>query len=181
MQRRLATCQPKIVAVISDRPGAFGLERARQAGIPAVCLPFAPFRGQPDARHDYDRALADTVAGFRPDWIVLAGWMRLLSRAFLDRFSDQVVNLHPAQPGAFPGTARHRTGLRAFQQGQISDTGVMVHLVPDEGVDDGPVLVWEAVPIMIDDTLADLQARIHAVEHRLLPDTLRRLIVGEPR
>jgi folate-dependent phosphoribosylglycinamide formyltransferase PurN len=80
----------QVVAVISNRPAAYGLQRANQAGVPAVAFP--PERGQ--ARPAYDEALAALVAAANPDWVVLAGWMRLLSRAFLDRFPNRVINLH---------------------------------------------------------------------------------------
>ena len=169
----------QVVAVISNKADAYGLERARRAGVPALCLPFPPFRDLPNARRVYDAALAELTAGFQPDWVVLAGWMRLLTMPFLSRFPGRVVNLHPAPPGAFPGTHAIARAFAAFHQGEITETGVMVHLVPDEGVDDGPILAWEPVPIYPSDTLADLEARIHAVEHRLLPETLGRLIAGQ--
>lgn len=167
----------QVVAVVSNKGDAFGLERARRAGIPALHFAPAPFRDRPDARRAYDAALADLVAGFRPDWVVLAGWMRLLTMPFLGRFPGRVVNLHPAQPGQFPGAHAIARAYEASRRGEIGETGVMVHLVPDEGVDDGPVLAWEPVPILPTDALADLEARIHAVEHRLLPATLRRLSI----
>jgi formyltetrahydrofolate-dependent phosphoribosylglycinamide formyltransferase len=169
----------QVAAVVSNKAEALGLERARRAGIPALPFAAAPFRSHPDPRRAYDAALADLVAGFRPDWVVLAGWMRLLTMPFLARFPGRVLNLHPAQPGAFPGAHAIERAYEAFWRGETSATGVMVHLVPDEGVDDGPVLAWEPVPILPTDTLADLQARVHAVEHRLLPETLRRLIAAE--
>ncbi len=169
----------RVVAVVSNKAGAFGLERARRAGVPAIHLAPTPFGSLPGSRQDYDAALAELVGGFQPDWVVLAGWMRLLTLSFLSRFPGRVVNLHPAQPGAFPGVHAIERAYEAFGRGEIVETGVMVHLVPNEGVDDGPVLAWEAVPIYPTDTLVDLETRIHAVEHRLLPETLRRLIAGE--
>lgn len=169
----------QVAAVISNKAEAFGLERARRAGAPAIYLSPAPFRDLPDPRRAYDAALAELATGFRPDWVVLAGWMRLLTMPFLARFPGRVVNLHPARPGAFPGIHAIERAYQAYRRGEISETGVMVHLVPDEGMDDGPVLAWEAVPILPTDALPDLEARVHAVEHRLLPATLRRLIAGE--
>jgi formyltetrahydrofolate-dependent phosphoribosylglycinamide formyltransferase len=169
----------QVVAVISNRASAYGLERARRAGVPAIHLPFAPFRELPNARRVYDAALAELVAHFAPDWVVLAGWMRILSMAFLSRFPNRVVNLHPAKPGAFPGVRAIERAWEAARRGEIQETGLMVHLVPDEGVDTGPVLAWEPVPIRPEDTLQALEARVHQVEHRLLPATLKRLITGE--
>ena len=164
----------EVAAVISNRAGAYGLERARLAGVPALVLP----KPKELDRHAYDRQLTDLVQSYRPDWVVLAGWMRLLSQVFLDHFSGRVINLHPALPGTFPGTHSIERAYHAYQMKQIEQTGVMVHLVPDEGVDSGPVLAQEAVLIYPEDTLSSLEERMHQVEHRLLVDTLRRKITG---
>lgn len=161
-----------VVAVISDQPDAFGLERARRANVPAVVHEKSPTQD----RAAYDAELAALVASFNPDWIVLAGWMRLLTTNMLDRFPGQVVNLHPALPATFPGTHAIERAFNAYQRGEIEHTGVMVHLVPDEGVDSGPVLAKELVSIQPTDTLETLQARVHATEHRLLVTTLNSLV-----
>jgi len=154
----------EVAAVVSNKRDAFGLERARQAGVPALIKP----RPKEQDRREYDAELAELVASYSPDWVILAGWMRVLSSNFLDRFPSRVINLHPALPGTFPGTHAIERAFEAYQQGKIQVTGVMVHLVPDEGVDCGPVLLQEEVPILAEDTLESLEARIHAVEHRLL-------------
>ncbi len=161
-----------VVAVISNKDTAYGLTRARAANVPALVC--AKERSQD--RPAYDAQLADLVASFQPDWVILAGWMRILSMPFLARFPQRVVNLHPALPGTFPGTDAIERALNAFQSHSIEHTGVMVHLVPDEGVDCGPVLASEVVPILAQDTLPTLEARVHAVEHRLLVQTIKRLI-----
>ncbi|MCL4395425.1 MAG: phosphoribosylglycinamide formyltransferase, partial [Chloroflexi bacterium] len=88
----------------------------------------------------------------------------------------RVINLHPALPGAFPGTHAIERAWAAYRRGEIAHTGVMVHRVPDEGVDSGPVLAQETVSIYPDDSVVTLEERIHAVEHRLLVETLRQLI-----
>ena len=162
---------PRIVAALSDRPVAAALERARAAGIQAVALPI--LKGQ--ARGEYDAALADEVAASRPDCILLLGWMRLLSGAFLSRFPGKVVNLHPALPGMFPGTHAIERALEAFRAGAIRETGVMTHFVPDEGVDSGPVIRVETVLIYPGDALQELEARVHAAEHRIVLETLQSL------
>lgn len=164
----------QVAAVVSNKREAFGLERARRAGIPAIARP----RPKEQDRRAYDGELADLVASHQPDWIILAGWMRILSSDFLDRFPGRVINLHPALPGAFPGTHAIERAFDAHQKGEIRATGVMVHLVPDEGVDCGPVLLQEEVPIREDDTLESLEARIHAVEHRLLVAAIKNAIAG---
>jgi formyltetrahydrofolate-dependent phosphoribosylglycinamide formyltransferase len=162
----------QVCAVFSDKPAATGLERARRSGIPAIAWP----RSKGQDRRQYDAGLAGEVASYRPDWIVLAGWMRILSSAFLDCFPGRVINLHPALPGAFPGTDAIRRAFDAYQRGEISHTGIMVHLVPDEGVDNGPLLAQAVVPIDPQDTLESLETKIHSAEHALLVKTLKQTI-----
>ncbi len=164
----------QVVAVISNKRDAFGLERAKRANVPAI-LKSKP---KEQDRRVYDEELAELVAAYQPDWIVLAGWMRVLSSAFLDRFPGCVVNLHPALPGMFPGIHAIERAYAAHRAREIDRTGVMVHLVPDEGIDDGPMLAHEVVPINPDDSIETLEARIHAVEHRLLVDALKTLTRG---
>jgi len=160
-----------VVAVVSDRPGAGVLARAEAAGIPAILR--AP--GVDEPRDRYDARLAEAVATFDPDVVVLAGWMRILMMPFLGMFPDRVVNLHPALPGELPGTRAIERAWREAMLGERTSTGVMVHLVPDEGVDDGPVLATTTVPIHPTDTLDELTARVHAAEHRLLVEALSTL------
>lgn len=159
----------EVAAVFSNRPGAYGLVRAAQSGVQAVAFQ----KARETDRREYDAALAASVASYKPDWVLLAGWMRLLSASFLDAFPGRVINLHPALPGMFPGTHAIERALEAYQRGEIAHTGVMVHLVPDEGVDSGPVLGQEIVPIFPGDTLESLEARVHQVEHSLLVHTLK--------
>lgn len=161
-----------VVAVFSDRPGARALERARLAGVPAIAVPFA--RGSD--RRAYDAGLAERVAAYEPDRVLLLGWMRLLSSAFLSRFQGRVVNLHPALPGTFPGVRAIERAFEAYRAGAVDRAGVMTHLVPDEGVDSGPVLAVEEVPILDGDDLGSLEARIHAAEHRLVVETVKSLV-----
>jgi phosphoribosylglycinamide formyltransferase-1 len=160
-----------VVAVVSNRPGAYGLERAERAGVPAVAV--APEQDEP--RRAYDARLAEVVAGFSPDLIVLAGWMRILTSDFLGWFPNRVINLHPALPGELPGTRAIERAWNEALAGDRTRSGVMVHYVPDEGVDDGPVIATAEVPIRPDDTLDTFEARVHDTEHRLLVDTIRHL------
>lgn len=161
----------EVMAVVSDRGDAMALVRAERAGLPAVHVGRRPG----ETRADYDARLADLVTGFDPDWVVLAGWMRVLTLSFLGWFPGMVVNLHPALPGELPGLHAIERAFDEARAGHRTGTGVMVHLVPDEGVDVGPVLATAAVPILPGDTLADLEQRMHACEHTLLVDTLRTL------
>jgi formyltetrahydrofolate-dependent phosphoribosylglycinamide formyltransferase len=171
------TLDAEVVAVVSNRSDAFGLERGRLAGVATVCL--EPRQGE--ERSDYDARLADVVAGFGPDVVVLAGWMRILTMSFLGWFPGGVVNLHPALPGEYPGTRAIERAFADAQAGRRDHTGVMVHLVPDEGVDDGPTLATAIVPIATDDTLETLSARMHATEHRLLVEALANLLAATSR
>jgi phosphoribosylglycinamide formyltransferase-1 len=155
------------VAVVSNKPDVFALQRADAAGVPAVHVGVHPG----EERSDYDARLADVVAGFDPDLVVLAGWMRILTMSFLGWFPERVVNLHPALPGDLPGTRAIERAWDEALEGSRTTTGVMVHLVPDSGVDDGPLLAQEVVTILPGETLEQLEYRIHQVEHRLLVST----------
>lgn len=159
----------QVAAVIANRPDAYGLTRAQAAGIPAV----VKVKPKNQDRQVYDAELADLAASFQPDFIVLAGWMRILSPVFLDRFPGRVINLHPALPGMFPGTHAIQRAYDAFQAGSITHSGVMVHLVPDAGVDCGPVLAQETIAMHPGESLEAFEARVHQVEHRLLVRTLQ--------
>ncbi|HVN52892.1 MAG TPA: phosphoribosylglycinamide formyltransferase [Anaerolineaceae bacterium] len=162
----------RVVAVFSNQADAYGLQRARQAGVPAFHLQ----KTREMDRGTYDTRLGDQTAAFSPDWVLLLGWMRILSTAFLDRFPGRVVNLHPALPGAFPGTHAIERAWDAYRCGEIDRTGVMVHLVPDERVDCGPVLGQKIVPIDPDDSLETLEDRIHQAEHALVIQVLSEIL-----
>lgn len=155
----------EIAAVVSNNPRASALQRAAGAGIDTVVL---PHNGRD--RGEYDAELAYTVATFGPDLVVLAGWNRLLTSAFVSHHIT--INLHPARPGAFPGLGAIEKAYDAWRAGRIDHGGVMVHYVPDEGVDDGPVIAWEPVPFESGDTLESFEARVHHVEHRLLVESI---------
>ncbi|BCX02136.1 MAG: phosphoribosylglycinamide formyltransferase [Candidatus Roseilinea sp.] len=163
----------RVVAVISNKADAFGLQRAIDAGVPAIPLPF--YKDLHLDRAGYDEVLAEVIEQHRPDLIVCAGWMRILSPAFVRRFAGKIINLHPALPGMFPGTRSIEAAFQAFQRGEIRHTGVMVHYV-DEGVDTGPVIATRDVPIYPTDTLKDLEQRMHEAEHELLVAAIREVI-----
>lgn len=153
-----------IQVVISNRPKALGLERARTAGIPTVV---APHRAFPD-RPTYDAHLVAVLQEHQVEWVVMAGFMRIVTRTLLDAFPSRVINIHPSLLPAFPGVDA---------QGQANAygttiAGATVHLV-DEGVDHGPILAQGVVPAYPGEPPEDLKARILAMEHRLLPRVLR--------
>jgi phosphoribosylglycinamide formyltransferase-1 len=107
--------------------------------------------------------------------------MRILSSSFLSSFPNKVINLHPALPGTFPGTHAIQRAFEAYGRGEINHTGVMVHLVPDEGVDSGPVLATEIVPVYKTDTTETLETRVHQTEHRILVQTIKNLLTDKIR
>lgn len=156
-----------VVAVVSDRPAAGGLERARAAGVPIAVVDPAGF---PD-RAAWDAALAEAVAAAEPDLVVCAGFMRLLAAPFLERFPGRIVNTHPALLPAFPGAHAVRDALAYGAQ----VTGVTVHLV-DEGVDTGPVIAQAAVPVVDGDDVDALHERIKGVERALLVEVVGRMV-----
>jgi phosphoribosylglycinamide formyltransferase-1 len=166
------TLDARVVALISNNADAYAHVRAADADVPSMTM----VRLTDEAREHYDTRLADCVDEFAPDFVVLAGWMRLLSMAFLARYPHRVINLHPALPGEFPGTHAIEHAFEAHQRVGLKRTGVMVHFVPDEGVDDGPVIATVEVPIELNDSLATLEARVHAAEHSLLIQALQQLV-----
>lgn len=158
----------EVNAVISDNSEAYALQRARHANIPAKILEWKEYEFSGKSRNEYDTDLASQVKKFHPNFVILAGWMRMLTMSFLSEFPMQVINLHPALPGTFPGTNAIKRAYKAFKVGEIENTGVMVHYVPDEGMDNGPVILEEVVPILTEDSLELLEERIHQTEHKLL-------------
>jgi phosphoribosylglycinamide formyltransferase 1 len=168
------TLPASVVAVISNESDAFGLTRAGNAGVDAVYFP----KLENETRRDYDTRLAAYVSTCFPDYIILAGWMRLLSNHFLSNYPGCVINLHPALPGTFPGTHAIERAYEAFQRGAIDRSGVMVHLVPDEGVDNGPALATQEILFQPGESLEQFEARVHTVEHKLLVETLKSQIVN---
>ena len=166
----------EIMVVVSNRREAYGARRAIRHGIPLVYFPLLPYKNVGRTREDYDTDLAQIVQGFGAEWVVLAGWMHVLSNAFISRFPQHILNLHPALPGTFPGTHAIQRAFEAYQRGETDHTGIMVHLVPDEAIDAGPVIAQQTIPILPEDNLETLEARIHEAEHALLVQAIQRHI-----
>jgi phosphoribosylglycinamide formyltransferase-1 len=156
--------QATVAVVISNRADAYGLERARKAGIEALCL---PHRAYP-SRHDYDRALVNELRQRGVDLVCLAGFMRMLGPGFVDAFPDAILNIHPSLLPSFPGLEAQR---QALEHG-VKVSGVTVHIV-DCNLDAGPIVVQRAVAVMDDDTVESLSARILAEEHQAYPEAIR--------
>jgi phosphoribosylglycinamide formyltransferase-1 len=166
----------EVVAVASDRPAAMALERARSAGVEAQAFPAEAF----DDRAVRDQAMGDWLAAHDVELVVLAGYMQLLSGAFLGRFPGRVINVHPALLPAFPG-------LHAVEQALeygVKVFGVTVHFV-DDGVDTGPVILQRAVELPEARDADDVLERLHPIEHELLPEAVRLIargaVVVDPR
>ena len=155
-----------VVAVASNRAGVRALHRAEQVGLATAVFELAHF---PD-RQARDAAMADWLEEQGAELVVCTGYMHLLEPVFLDRFPDRVLNVHPAPLPEFPG-AHPLEDLLAAGASQAAAT---VHLV-DEGVDTGPVLATEPVPVLPGDSVESLRERVHAAEHRLLPKVVREL------
>ncbi|HEX7183149.1 MAG TPA: phosphoribosylglycinamide formyltransferase [Thermoanaerobaculia bacterium] len=156
----------EIVLVLSNAADAPGLERARELGLAAEAI---PQEGQPRAAHEERVMAALRSAG--AEWICLAGYMRLLSPAFLAAWPRRILNIHPSLLPAFPGLDAQE---QALAHG-VRVSGCTVHLV-DEGLDSGPIVVQRAVPVLDGDTPATLAARILEQEHQAYPEALRRLL-----
>jgi formyltetrahydrofolate-dependent phosphoribosylglycinamide formyltransferase len=169
----------EVVLVVSNRKAAFGLARAERAGTPTLYFPLQPYTRDGRSREAYDHDLATQLRAYRPDLIVLAGWMHVFSPAFLQHFPDQVINLHPALPGAFPGLHAIERTYDAYRRGEIAHSGCMIHYVIPE-VDAGRVIAQAVVPIEPDDSLDAFEARMHVAEHRLIVEALRRLCSEGP-
>ena len=165
----------QVVGVVSDKHEAFALNRAECHNVETAVVAAKP----QETRLQYDARLAQIVGAWQPHIIVLAGFMRVLSNSFLSLFPNQVINIHPALPGQLPGTHAIERAFAEFTQGTRHETGVMVHFVPDEGIDNGPILAQQTVPIHVADTLSSLEARVHATEHALVIDALQQLITQQ--
>lgn len=158
----------EIAVVLSNRESAPGLQKARSLGLPAVYL---PSKGQD--RVEYDRRLVEALQERRVDLVCLAGFMRLLSRTFIEAFPSRILNIHPSLLPAFAGLdAQHQALVHG-----VRIAGCTVHIV-DENLDAGPIVSQAAVPVLDDDTAESLSARILVEEHRIYPEAIQLIISG---
>lgn len=149
-----------IAAVISNRPGVLGLERAQQADIPASSLDHKDFAD----REDFDRALMQAIDQYQPELVVLAGFMRILTGDFVRHYQGRLLNIHPSLLPKYQGLNTHQRALDAGD----SHHGVTVHFVTEE-LDGGPPIIQAKVPVLADDTPDSLAKRVQAQEHRIYP------------
>ena len=159
----------RVKVVISNRENAQALERARMAGVPALTIPHKEFA----TREAFDRALVSALREAEVSWVVLAGFMRVLTPEFLSAYSGRIINIHPALLPAFPGVDAAR---QALEYG-VKITGCTVHFV-DRGVDSGKIIAQRAVLVEERDDLSTLSARIHAAEHELFVSVLQDIAAG---
>ncbi len=165
---RARSLDGEIAVVVSNVEAAAGLDRARAAGLPVV---FHDHRGR--SREAHDRDVASTLDDHGVDLVCLAGYMRVLSPWFVSRYPNRILNVHPSLLPAFPGLGAQR---QAWEHG-VRVSGATVHLV-DEGLDQGPIVLQEAVPVLVADTPETLAGRILEAEHRLYPRAVRILARG---
>ncbi|UCE32282.1 MAG: phosphoribosylglycinamide formyltransferase [Burkholderiales bacterium] len=177
MAALIAACErerwpAEVVAVLSDREGAAGLERARASGVTTEVVARSAF----DSRESFDAALAARIDHYRADLVALAGFMRVLGDDLVERLGPRLVNIHPSLLPAFPGLHTHRRALEAG----VRVHGATVHFVTAQ-LDRGPIIAQAAVAVHAGDTESSLAARVLAAEHRLYPLALRWLVEDRVR
>jgi phosphoribosylglycinamide formyltransferase-1 len=166
-----------VVVVASDNPKAGALDRARAAGIPVIVLTMRSF----PTREKFEERLAEALQSYRPDLVCLAGFLRILSPAFVQQFAGRIMNIHPALLPAFGGVGMYGEHVhRAVLDRGVRVSGCTVHFV-DAIPDGGPIILQAAVPVDPDDTALTLAARIAEVEHRLYPEAIRLFAEGRLR
>ncbi|NLU35760.1 MAG: phosphoribosylglycinamide formyltransferase [Clostridiales bacterium] len=167
----------KINLVLSDRPGAYGLERARKRGIPAVCVDRKQFR-DPDS---FNQAVLNELKKHNAEYVVLAGYLSILSPELVNSYPDRIINIHPSLIPAFCGKGFYGEKVhKAVLDYGVKITGATVHFV-DEGTDTGPIILQKAVEVLPDDTVESLAQRVLEAEHELLPKAVAMLVKGRIR
>ena len=159
----------EVRAVVSNRPAALGLEWAAREGFATRVLDHRTFA----TREAFDAALAEEIESHGPDLVVLAGFMRIFTAAFIQRFPRRILNIHPSLLPAFPGLHTHRRALEAG----VKVHGATVHVVTPS-LDDGPIVIQGAVPVLQEDTEESLAERVLGVEHRIYPQAVRWFVEG---
>lgn len=168
----------KIALVVSNRKAAYGLTRAEMHQVPTLYFPLKTYTDAGKSREEYDADLAAKAAAYEPTLIVLAGWMHIVTPAFLDPFPNRVINLHPALPGMFAGTQAIERAFEAHQRGEISESGCMIHYVIPE-VDAGKVITTATVPFKSSETVEAYEERMHEAEHKLIVEGIRMCLQGQ--
>ena len=170
------TVQAKIVAVISNKKDAAALERAHRHGISDLFIDPKPYAGRPDSREAYDLALLDVLRQHDVELVLLAGYMKIVTRVLVEAFANRMMNIHPSLLPSFPGLDVQK---KAIEWG-CKLAGCTVHFVT-EGVDEGPIILQAAVPILDDDSSDTLAARILVQEHKIYPRAVQLFAEGRLR
>jgi phosphoribosylglycinamide formyltransferase 1 len=170
------TVRAKIVAVISNKKDAPALERAHRQGLASLFVDPKPYAGAPDSREAYDCELLDVLRRHDVDLVLLAGYMKIVTRVFVETFANRMMNIHPSLLPSFPGLDVQK---KAIEWG-CKLAGCTVHFVT-EGVDEGPIILQAAVPILDDDTSDTLAARILKQEHKIYPRAVQLFAEGRLR
>ena len=157
----------EIVFVLTDNPEAKAIEKAKKLGVPVMIVPRKNYAN----RSDFEREVTHYLESKQIDYILLAGFMRILSPAFVKRYPDRMINIHPSLLPQFPGAQ----GIQDAFEAKVKETGVTVHYVTEE-VDGGPMILQRKVPVHSNDTLESLTKRIHEVEYEIYPEALRMLL-----
>ena len=165
--------QAQIVAVISNKKDAVALDRARKHGLPELFVDPKPFAGQPDSREAYDRVLLEVLQQQHVELVLLAGYMKIVTAVLVNAFANRMMNIHPSLLPSFPGLEVQR---KAIDWG-CKLAGCTVHFVT-EGVDEGPIIVQAAVPVLDSDTSEALAARILEQEHKIYPQAVQLFAEG---
>ena len=158
-----------LAVVLSNKPDAFGLQRARDAGIPIECVQNGDF----DDRGSFDAAVAGILDRYQPDLVILAGFMRILSAAFVQRYAGRIINIHPSLLPKYPGLQTHQRAIEAADRWH----GATVHFVTEE-LDSGPLIIQGRVPVSERDSADTLAARVLKIEHRIYPEAARLFASG---
>ena len=157
-----------IAVVVSNKKDAVGLERAQSQGIKSIVHDPSVFKGQPNSREAYDQALVEILQRHEVDLVILAGYMKIVTRVLLEAYQWKVMNIHPSLLPSFPGLSAQQQAL----DWGVKMSGCTVHFVT-EGVDEGPIIIQAAVPVMEGDTSETLSARILKEEHRIFSEAIR--------
>jgi len=160
----------QIVQVISNRPDAYGLTRAKDANIPTTIINHEDY----DSRESFDKSLSQAIDQYQPDLVVLAGFMRILSDEFVEHYMGRLINIHPSLLPKYQGLNTHQRVLEAGE----TEHGVTVHYVIPE-LDSGPVILQASIPVLESDDAKSLKTRIHQVEHLVYPEAIRRIASGQ--
>ncbi|OGX11131.1 MAG: phosphoribosylglycinamide formyltransferase [Omnitrophica bacterium RIFOXYB12_FULL_50_7] len=158
------------VIAISNKPGVKALEKAAALGVKTIVIDHKTYA----EREAFDKALGECLEKHKVDFVVLAGFMRVLTEGFVKKYYGRLINIHPAFLPAFPGAH----AIKDAWDAKVKETGVTVHFV-DSGVDTGPVILQRKVPVLSNDTLETLEARIHSLEYEIYPQALNLVVAGK--